>query len=424
VAAVAPTQQDAATEPGAGRSARPRLLPWLAPLVLLALPLLVYGHTLNNGWVIAPADDLRWLSLVQGTPLRDLPSWFSHQEAFFYRPLARLSLYLDSLVWGSDPFGFRLSGLLLYALAALALGGLVCELTGSRRAGALAAAGYELFPGNWEVAYWVSARADLLAALFVFLTLTLLHRAWHQRRLACWLGGLGCTAAALFSKETGLALLPVVVVWALVAMPPLRRSGRYWAWVGLTLGLLLALAAGYWTLRSGATYMGTQHLAPLRQGQLRLLGAMKMGGEWWWHTPLWDLHRLCTGHAPGVAALLAVPGVFLEWWGGLLSWLGGVVLVARTRLRTGLMLAAFYPLALLPVCREIATVPYRRFYYLPVAGSLALTGIACWALMTWSRRYGSLAWAASVATTVILLASSAWGCYLISAGLGSRLFGR
>ena len=397
---------------------------WLAAAALVALGCVVYGQTLSRGWVVAPPDDLEWLSMVRGASPADVPSWFVKQPAFFYRPLARVSFYLDYLVWGDNPFGFRLTHLVLYIIAAIALAWLAYEVTRSRLAGFFAACLYEVYPGNWETAYWISTRADLLAAVFVFAALALLLRARRKRRLGLWLGALGCTLAALFSKETGLALVPIVLVWAAIRSPRLRRSGRHWAWTGITLAVLLTMVAGYWALRSEATQMGTQHLARFEHGQLHLRKVIVTGADWWWRPIFIQLYPMVKGAAPGFATLLVEPVRFFDFWGTLALWAGALLLIFRRDARAAAMLLVFYPLAALPASGEAATVPFRRFYYLPAAGGEAVTAFVCWCVLVWCReRWGRWGWLAT-GLFAALAAEYIWRTAHIIAPLGQRLFGR
>jgi hypothetical protein len=402
----------------------PRRAAWLGALILVALACAVHGQTLSRGFVVAPDDDLVWLGMVRGAHFHDLPGWFTHQPEYFYRPLARISLYLDYLLWHDNPLGFRLTGLLLYILAAAALGWLVYELTRSRLAAFFAATLFEVYPGNWEVAYWISARADILAALFVLAALALLLRAHRERRIGPWLGALACAAAALFSKEMGLALPPIVAAWAVLGSPPLRRSGRHWVWAGVTMMIMLAMVVGYWTLRSHATVMGAQHVAELQHGQLHLRKAILMDGEWWWSPWVVQLYPLLRGAVPGLASLLVAPALFFAYWGSLALWAASLALAFSFSARAAALLLLFYPLALLPASMEIAVVPYRRFYYLPTAGSQAMTALVCLAALVMARqrwpRWGGVAALLYVGLLGVFAGQSA----AMVAPLGTHLFGK
>jgi len=402
----------------------PRRATWLGTAALVLMAFAVYGQTLGRGWVVAPDDDMVWLRMVRGAHLWDIPSWFTHQPAFFYRPLTRISFFLDWTVWGNNPLAFRISHLLLYIAAALALGWFVYEVTRSRTAAFFAAAFYEVFAGNWEVAYWISARADILAALFVLAALALLVRAERQQNLWLWAGGVLCAVAGYSAKEMGLAVIPLVIVWAVVSTAPLRRSGRHWLWTGITVAILIAVAAGYWALHVKATVMGTHHQTQLAHGQVFWRKAVMLGGEWWWRTPIIGYQGIVTGSWPPLVVLLIQPMPFIEFWGGLAMWVGALTLAARRQWRSTVMLMAIYPLALLPVSGEIAVMPYRRFYYLPEAGSQAVTGFVCWALLMWCReRWPRWGWLA-LAPCIGLLGLHVHDAFVAVAPLTSHLFGR
>jgi hypothetical protein len=402
----------------------PRRTTWAAAAALLVLSFAVYGRTLNRGWVVAPADDLIWLGMVRGARLGDLPSWFVHQPFFFYRPLARISYYFDYLIWGDDPFGFRLTHLLLYTAVAAALGWLVYEVTRSRVAGFFAASLYQVYPGNWETAYWVSTRADVLAAGFVLAALALLLRAKRKRRLSYWLGAMGCAAAALFSKEVGLAVPLIVVVWAIISSPRPRRWGKHWMWTGITLALMAAMAAGYWALRSAATPMGGEHLHELTRLHLPVLKALRWGRSWWYRPLVLDSYYIALGAVPGAAQMLVSPLTFIRFWGPLAVWAAALIVVFIRVRRPGLMFLVFHALAALPAVGEIGRVPFRRFFYLSVAGDQALTSLVCWTVLAWCReRWPRWGWAA-VSLYLGLLGAFAWNAATRVATLGSHLFGR
>ncbi len=402
----------------------PQRAAWIAAAALVVLGIATYGPTLRAGWVVAPPDDLRWLSMVRDASPADVPSWFVKQPAYFYRPLTRISFYLDYLLWDGNPSGFRLTNLALYIAAAAALGWLVYEATRARLAAFFAATLYEVYPGNWEAAYWISARADILAALFVLAALALLLRARRRWRISHWLGAMACAAAAVFAKESGLALLPLVAVWSVLTSPRLRQSGRHWRWAGITLLALLALAAGYWHLRSVATAMGSQHAAHLAHWPTLLPKALRWGASWWYRPLVLQSYYIAYGAVPGLIMLVVAPLVFISFWGPLLLWAAALVLVLRRAARPALMFFTFHALAVLPALGEIVVVPFRRFFYLPVAGDQALSGLACWVLLAWSRqRWQRWGWVA-VTVYLALLIAFAHGAAAATAGLGSRLFGR
>ena len=228
--------------------------------------------------------------------LRDpiLRSWRLTPDAFreflfldatasnFYRPLQRLTFMADYAVWGiarSDDSktatktgapdtgdsadvaavqgeaqpGWHFTSVLTHAFAALALWWLLSVWLGANGgwwalAGSLA---WALHPLHTSAITYVSGRADPLAAIFIFCGLALIAKAHARGALvpgdrAAARGiilAAVCAFAALLSKESGVALLLLWLVWVLARA---RRDPRGWAaWIAAT-----AISCGaYFALR-------------------------------------------------------------------------------------------------------------------------------------------------------------------------------
>ena len=233
--------------------------------------------------------------------LRDpiIRSWRLAPEAFreflfldatasnFYRPLQRLTFMADYAMWGIERSGnmaddaktsapdtgdsadtqkvlsapqpgWHFTSVLIHALAALALWWLLSVWFGKNAgwwplAGALA---WALHPLHTSAVTYVSGRADPLAAIFIFSGLALVAKA-HARgafvkgdRAAARgiIIAAVCALLALLSKESGVALLIVWLVWVLARA---RRDPRGWiSW------LAAAVIAGgaYFALRGTASH--------------------------------------------------------------------------------------------------------------------------------------------------------------------------
>ena len=233
-----------------------------------------YGPAMRNSFVW---DDT---ALVLRDPL--IRSWRLAPDAFreflfldatasdFYRPLQRLTFMADYALWGiarahdvekqylhktSAPDtgdseeaagilkapqpGWHFTSVLTHALAALALWWLHTVWFGKNGgwwplAGALA---WALHPLHTSAVTYVSGRADPLAAIFIFSGLALIAKAHARGALvpgdrpaarAIILAAV-CALAALLSKESGVALLTVWLVWVIARA---RRDPRGWlSWI-------------------------------------------------------------------------------------------------------------------------------------------------------------------------------------------------
>ncbi len=141
----------------------------------------------------------------------------------YYRPLTVLSFALDRALYGSSAWGFHLTNVFLHALAGCLVFALVQTLVRSRSAGLAAALVTVVHPVNTEAVAHVSARGDLLVAIFVIAGV----REVLRRRPRVWAIALS-VLGALVSKESGL-VLPILLVWVDVIWCPTRESLHHYA---------------------------------------------------------------------------------------------------------------------------------------------------------------------------------------------------
>jgi hypothetical protein len=143
----------------------------------------------------------------------------------FNRPVMLLSLMIDAIVWGTNPFGYHLSNVLIHTINVLLLfllllhfyHRMVATCTGQwgdvdAFSGALF---FAVHPINAEAVCCVSYREDLLVTLFLVTALHFAARfgspAWKTNILT----GLGCCISlflAVSAKESGV-IGPVVLIF-------------------------------------------------------------------------------------------------------------------------------------------------------------------------------------------------------------------
>ena len=159
----------------------------------------------------------------------------------YYRPLVNLSLWLNRAITGLSPAALRITNLALHIAVACAV-----MLAARRRlaldapAAFLAGCLFLLWPLHDQAILWISARTDLLCALFYLLAFVGLTADRWQRQL----GGCVAFAAALASKEMAVTLLLVLPFWWWLVRRPATLA------VGARPVLLaLAVLAAYMPLR-------------------------------------------------------------------------------------------------------------------------------------------------------------------------------
>lgn len=249
--------------PWATRLGQLTLKPAGALLLLVAVALLCYGQSLDGEFLW---DDG---FLVQHNPLIRSPaligemfrhSLFLDSASTFYRPVQNLSYLWDYWLWGLNPFGFRLTNLLLHAAAGwllfLLLRRLLPALVGpgvaAGTAPALAlgvAVVWVVHPVHSAAVAYVSGRADTLAVGFA-LGAWLLYETGRSatgfggRKLAGYGAALVCFLLALCSKE-------MAAIWAAIFVLHLCcfRVGRPLRHVLPALGAIAGCFAVYLVLR-------------------------------------------------------------------------------------------------------------------------------------------------------------------------------
>jgi protein O-mannosyl-transferase len=221
---------------------------WIA-LFIAILTFAIFSPALRNEFVGWDDYDLLVDNLhYRGLGWEQLRWMFSTFHQGHYQPLSWMTLGLDYLIWGMNPFGYHLTNLLLHAanaalffLLALRLLSLT-EVSPSRSAqfGLRAAAGFaalffSIHPLRVESVAWATERRDVLAGFFFLATILCYLRVASSSKNASdrrrWL--IVATvfyALSLLSKASGVAL-PIVLL--VLDIYPLRRlGGRAGKWFG------------------------------------------------------------------------------------------------------------------------------------------------------------------------------------------------
>src|SRR2546428_992711 len=178
-------------------------------------------HYRGLGWA-----HLRWM-------------WTTHMG--HYIPLTWMTLGLDYLLWGMNPFGYHLTSLLLHAANAVVFFFVVRRIltlalpSPSERGDALAVSAgvaalvFAIHPLRVESVAWATERRDVLSGLFYLLTILLYLRASErgERGRGWYWGTVGLFSCALLSKAIAVSV-PVVLL--ILDVYPLRRLGGSTGW--------------------------------------------------------------------------------------------------------------------------------------------------------------------------------------------------
>lgn len=373
---------------------------WIPPLLVLALGAALFSGTLHNPFT---SDDV-WVTIEnqEALDLGRIPDYFTEDCSWivpdgtrfdrdqparwgFHRPLVATSYAFNAWLGGMEPFGWRLTNLILHLLASLLVLVVGMELLGSRYGALIGALLFTAHPIHTEaVASLLGGRAGLMATVFVLASWWVFleaERFYGTRRGLLHVGSAALLLLGLFSKENA-AVLPAVLVlsgWVLR-----RQSAR-----SLFVLILphLVVVAGYAVFR--ILVIGwvdpvdrSAVFGALSGGRIALSVMVIMASYLRLLVAPWPLHtQVCYQQLPGTASVATgILATFLV--AGVL--VASVWLAVRGRRRGhpthvpfGVL---FFFLCLLPVLHlvPLPVVMAERFLYLASVGPcLAAGSLVC-----------------------------------------------
>ncbi len=375
-----------------------------AAAVIVLIVFLVYGRVLSGEFVY---DDLL---VIQQNPLitsfANLPTIFSSSywdfldaeaasHVGYYRPLTMAFLMVGHALGGGEPMGFHILSLLAYAASCLAAWRFAARLTRSEAIGLAAGFLFALHPLHVEAVAWISSLHDPVSTTFAFLSLSAFLR-WRDEgsKGLPWSSGVWL-ALALLSKDSAVAVLPLLVVidWGRDHLGGTEGDARITAIRRAYLPPVVVFAA-YYLLRVfvfGDILAGFDRTTTdfgVGPGRLALLRVELLGGAmglFAWPVEL-NLFRPFKPDLPAGDPSLLV-GVI-----GSVVFLGVLWLAWLKRWRPGLAMLLIIPAGLTPVLISVAslgTFPLSdRFLFLAVIGFTLLLATV---LFTYLPRQAAIA---------------------------------
>ncbi|MBY0274302.1 hypothetical protein K2Z84_03100 [Candidatus Binatia bacterium] len=270
---------------------------------LLVLVFTAYRSALD-AWFAT--DDFLWLDLSHtSSVLASFVGPWGHGAA--YRPLPRVSFWIDALLFGRAASPWHAHSLALHALGSTMLGILVHRLSGERALAILSAVIFALLPLSYEATIWISGRM-YVQCVPLALTSALLFDRWLLRpgggRLLPFVLALALTFA---TYEGSVYVVAIIALVALIRVCDGERPPR--AIVGLALTVVLAIA--YLLLRR--RFVGPGDFLPTRPvlalaflDDLRAVGSLFLSQV----TPaLWPFALTAVAAAVFAPRMLAIAGL-------------------------------------------------------------------------------------------------------------------
>lgn len=257
---------------GGARAISESLFRWLVAAGIILAGAVAYVNTLDGEWVWDDASSVLLHQHVQD-PAKLFQLFREDQHAFgqgqgnFYRPLVSASFMLDFLLsykpgqeTGSKtsypdikPLLFHVTNMLWHIAAALLLFALLTLLDAPRLVRAAVPMIYVLHPLHTEAVAYISGRADMMSAAFMFAGLWFALRAETAARPAPgWVASGACFCGALLSKESAF-VYPLLLGLLLFLRPRPETDGENrqagYARRMAPLAIAVVLMAGYAGLR-------------------------------------------------------------------------------------------------------------------------------------------------------------------------------
>ena len=186
--------------------------------LVVAVAMLVFGNSIGNGFVF---DDK--FIIVNNPYIRHLrPSiiflsgyWPDPRFDILYRPLVILSYAVNFAIGGLTPWGYHLVNVVLHAGNSALVYAVAWSLFQSRGLAFFVAITFALHPIHTEAVANVVGRAELLAALLLFLAWLAYLKALEVdgiRRVLRYAASVICFLLALISKEHAVVLVGLLIL--------------------------------------------------------------------------------------------------------------------------------------------------------------------------------------------------------------------
>ena len=365
----------------------------LAALALCALTLLAYSNSFGSALVLDNKVLLLDPRIRESTPenialIFQHTYWWPTGEAGLYRPFTTLSYLFNYAILGEGDqlFGYHALNLLLHLGNVLLAYALALRLVRRFWPSVFIAAVWAVHPASTESVTNIVGRADLLAGMAVLsgFLMYLKSREASGWARAMWLAGLVfVTTIGVFSKESAVAILPVILLYEIVWWKERPRNRVLWQGCAATLVPILAMLWKRFAVLAAsppAEFPFTDNPIAGADWWTGRLTAIKVIARYLWLT-IWPAKLSCdySFHQIPLAR-----GTAADWLACVFVIAAAVAVILLYRWnRTGFFLACFAFLNFVPASNlffSIGTIMADRLLYLPSLGLLACLVLAIYAL--------------------------------------------
>jgi|GEM_PF-3560214 len=243
-------------------------------VIVATLAAIAYFPAFNAGFVY---DDHILVEAVEAYHSFDLRQMIlGLGNGLEYLPVRDLTLALDAATWGQDPRGYHLSNFLYFLLVIIMLYRVVRALATCLdamhpgRVAFIVSLIFALHPLNSEAVAFIAARNNILALLFILISIHFFLAGADGRRLGFALS-IAAFILALFSKASAV-FYPAALILIYSSLVPRSRQRRQ-VWALLSVMLLLAIAGAVFHLNV-ASETGTAQPDLARYGVTDILTSL------------------------------------------------------------------------------------------------------------------------------------------------------
>jgi tetratricopeptide (TPR) repeat protein len=131
----------------------------------------------------------------------------------YYRPLINLSYWIDYKLWGMKASCFRVTNVIFHILCSFLFYRFLRTFENNRIVALVVALLFALHPVNTESVSWITSRNNIIVTIFSLLSFLLYRKAHETTSEWPLVVSIICFAFALFSKEFGVMLFPIFVLY-------------------------------------------------------------------------------------------------------------------------------------------------------------------------------------------------------------------
>lgn len=378
------------------------------------------GLLFDNGPIVQDDPRIREVTPQNIDAIWSKGYWYNNQDPTLYRPLTTFTYLFNYAVLGNAnrPTGYHWINLLLHAINTLLVYAFGLVIFRKIPLAGMFAAIWSLHPILTESVTNIVGRADMLSGLGV-LTALLCHiqagSAEGARRYGWLAGVLAGAGIAVYSKESGVVLIALMVLYDLLfRMKTMRAAIAGYVAVLIPFGFYFYLRAQVLSTLSAAIpqfYNNPMVAADFLHSRLT---AIQVIGRYLFLLA-WP-QTLSPDYSYNQVPVFR--GAFQNWadWATILALLvclaaAGVALACRRRVPAIPFFIGFFFIALAPganIAMLLVTIMAERFLYLP---SLGFVGCLVWALYAlarrmeqrWPRATAELPWVAAVLCLALLV---------------------